>query len=170
MSNADVANLIIGLVVAALVVWRQLIPRRLRENYRLSLILLVIGIFELVGFLKSVHGPHDDSRIAIALVGSLLLAAVLGAVRALTIRVWRQEDGQLMRQGTWVTAVLWIISLAAHLGYDELVAGHIAGTNGGNVGDATIVLYLVVTLSVQQFLLLARVTRQEAAGDVPTVS
>jgi len=48
------------------------------------------------------------------------------------------------------------------------VAGHIAGTNGGNVGDATIVLYLMITLAVQQFLLLARVRRQEAAGDVPT--
>jgi hypothetical protein len=72
-----------------------------------------------------------------------------------------------MRQGTWVTAVGWIVSLAAHLGYDELVAGHIAGNNGGNVGDATIVLYLVVTLAVQQFLLLARVRRQEVAGDLP---
>jgi hypothetical protein len=61
-----------------------------------------------------------------------------------------------------------IISLAAHLGYDELVAGHIAGGNGGNVGVATIVLYLVVTLAVQQFLLLARVKWQEAMGEVPT--
>jgi hypothetical protein len=30
------------------------------------------------------------------------------------------------------------------------------------------VLYLVVTLAVQQFLLLARVKRQEAMGEVPT--
>ena len=167
MSGANVTNLIIGIAVVALLVSRQLMARRLNDNYRLSVILAVIGLVQFVSFIKSVHGPHDDSRIAIALVGSLLLAAVLGAVRALTVRVWRHEDGQLMRQGTWVTAVLWIISLAAHLGYDELVAGHIAGTNGGNVGDATIVLYLVVTLAVQQFLLLARVKRQEAAGEVP---
>ena len=59
-----------------------------------------------------------------------------------------------MRRGTWLTAVLWIVSLAAHLGYDDLVAGHVAGKNGGNVGDATIVLYLVVTLTVQRFMLL----------------
>jgi hypothetical protein len=168
MSGANVTNLIIGFAVVALLVSRQLMARRLNENYRLSVILAIIGLVEFVNFLKSVHGPHDDGRIIVALVGSLVLAALLGAARALTVRVWRQDDGQLMRQGTWVTAVLWIVSLAVHLGYDELVAGHIAGTNGGNVGDATIVLYLMITLAVQQFLLLARVRRQEAAGDVPT--
>jgi hypothetical protein len=92
---------------------------------------------------------------------------VAGGIRALTVRVWRQ-DGQLLRRGTWLTAVLWVISLAAHLGYDDLVAGHAtAGKNGGNVGDATVVLYLVVTLTVQRYLLLARAARQEAAGKLP---
>ena len=168
MSGANVTNLIIGIAVVLLLVSRQLMTRRLNDNYRLSVIIAVIGLVEFVNFLRSVHGPHDNDRIIVALVGSLLLAAVLGAARALTVRVWRQDDGQLMRRGTWLTAVLWIISLAAHLGYDELVAGHIAGANGGNVGDATIVLYLAVTLAVQQILLLARVRRQEAAGEVPT--
>jgi hypothetical protein len=168
MSSANITNLIIGVAVVALLVSRQLMARRLKENYRLSVILAIIGLVEFVNFLKSLHGPHDDGRIAVAVVGSLVLAGVLGAARALTVRVWRQDDGQLMRQGTWLTAVLWIVSLAVHLGYDELVAGHIAGSNGGNVGDATIVLYLMITLAVQQFLLLARVKRQEAAGGLPT--
>jgi hypothetical protein len=168
MSSANITNLIIGVAVVALLVSRQLMARRLKENYRLSVILAIIGLVEFVNFLKSLHGPHDDGRIAVAVVGSLVLAGVLGAARALTVRVWRQDDGQLMRQGTWLTALLWIVSLAVHLGYDELVAGHIAGSNGGNVGDATIVLYLMITLAVQQFLLLARVKRQEAAGEVPT--
>ena len=168
MSGANVTNLIIGIAVVALLVSRQLMARRLNDNYRLSVILAIIGLVQFVNFIKSLHGPHDDNRIIVAVVGSLVLAAVLGAARALTVRVWRQDDGQLMRRGTWLTAVLWIVSLAVHLGYDELVAGHIAGGNGGNVGDATIVLYLVVTLAVQQFLLLARVKRQEAAGELPT--
>jgi hypothetical protein len=63
--------------------------------------------------------------------------------------------------------VLWILSLAAHLGYDDLVAGHITGKNGGNVGDATVLLYLVVTLTIQRFILLRRAARQEAAGEIP---
>jgi hypothetical protein len=164
MSGANLTNLVIGVLALALVLYRQLITRRLSENYRLSIILAVIGIVEFVNFLKG-H-PNDDSGIAVAVVGSLVIAAVFGVARALTVQVWR-ENGQLLRKGTWLTAVLWILSLAAHLGYDELVAGHITGKNGGNVGDATVILYLVVTLTIQRFVLLNRVARQEASGEIP---
>jgi hypothetical protein len=164
MSGANLGNLIIGIVVLAVLLSRQLITRRLSENYRLSAILGILGIVEFAEFLSG-H-PHDDGGIAVAVAGSLVLAAGFGAVRALTVRVWR-ENGQLLRRGTWLTAALWIVSLAAHLGYDYLVAGHITGKNGGNVGDATILLYLVVTLFVQRFIMLNRAARQEAAGEIP---
>jgi hypothetical protein len=164
MSGANLTNLIIGVVVLVLFLSLQLATRRLSESYRLPIILGVIGIVELANFLKG-H-PNNDGGIAEALVGSLVIAAVFGAVRALTVRVWR-ENGQLLRKGTWLTAVLWILSLAAHLGYDDLVAGHITGKNGGNVGDATLLLYLVVTLTIQRFVLLNRVARQEASGQIP---
>ena len=164
MSGANLANLVIGIAILALFLSRQLVTRRLSESYRLSIILGVIGIWEFAEFLNG-H-PRDVGGIAAAGVGSLVLAAAFGAVRALTVRVWR-EDGQLLRRGTWLTALLWILSLAAHLGYDYLVAGHVTGKNGGNIGNATIVLYLVVTLTVQRFILLNRVARQEAAGQIP---
>ena len=164
MSGANLANLIIGVVVLVLLLSRQLVTRRLSESYRLSVILAVIGIVEFANFLKG-H-PKDDGGIAVALIGSLVIAAAFGAIRALTVRVWR-DNGQLLRKGTWVTAVLWVLSFAAHLGYDDLVAGHITGKNGGNVGDATILLYLVVTLTIQRFILLQRVARQEAGGQLP---
>ena len=163
MSGANLTNLVVGILVLALFLYRQLVTRRLSENYRLSVILAIIGIVEFANFLNG-H-PNDDSGIVAAVVGSLVIAAVFGAVRALTVRVWR-ENGQLLRKGTWLTAVLWILSLAAHLGYDDLVAGHITGKNGGNVGDATVILYLVVTLTIQRFVLLNRVARQEAAGQL----
>jgi hypothetical protein len=163
MSGANLTNLIVGIAVLVLFLGIQLRTRRLSESYRLSIILAVIGIVEFANFLKG-H-PNHDGGIAAALVGSLVIAAVFGAIRALTVRVWR-ENGQLLRKGTWITAVLWILSLAAHLGYDDLVAGHITGKNGGNVGDATVLLYLVVTLTIQRFILLNRVSRQEAAGQL----
>jgi hypothetical protein len=59
------------------------------------------------------------------------------------------------------------LSLAAHFGYDDLVAGHITGKNGGNIAGATALLYLVVTLTIQRFILLRRAARQEAAGEIP---
>ena len=165
MSGSTVVSLVIGLAVLAFVISRQLMTRRLNENYRLSSILAVIGVVEFVGFLNG-H-PSNHAGIVEAVVGSLVLAGGFGVARALTVQVWRQ-DGQLLRRGTWLTAALWIVAVAAHYGYDYLVAGHIAGKNGGNVGDATVLLYLVVSLTVQQYVLLARVAREEAVGQVPT--
>jgi uncharacterized membrane protein YhaH (DUF805 family) len=164
MSGSDVISLVIGLAVLALVLVRQLSTRRLSENYRLSVILAVIGVVQFVDFLKG-H-PGNPSGITEAVIGSLVLAAVFGVARAITVRVWRQ-GGQLLRKGTWVTAGLWVVAVAAHYGYDDLVAGHITGKNGSNVGNATVLLYLVISLTVQQFVLLARVRRQDAAGEVP---
>jgi hypothetical protein len=165
MSSAE-TNLIIGVLVLALLLWRQLVTRRLSESYRLSIILAIIGIVQFADFLNG-H-PSDHGGIAVAVVGSLVIAAVFGAVRALTVRVWRDESGQLLRKGTWLTAVLWVLSLAAHLGYDDLVAGHITGKNGGNVGDATVLLYLVVTLTIQRFVLLRRVELSPPGGTTPS--
>jgi len=165
MSSSSAISLVIGLAVLALVLYRQLVTRRLSENYRLSLILLIIGAVEFANFLKG-H-PGNPGGIVAAVLGSLVLAAAFGVARAVTVRVWRQ-GGQLLRKGTWVTAVLWIVAVAAHYGYDDLVAGHITGKNGSSVGNATVLLYLVISLTVQQFVLLARVRRQEAAGEVPT--
>jgi hypothetical protein len=168
MSSTTTLDLVIGLAVLALLLSRQLATRPLSENYRLSVVLGVIGIVEFVNFLSG--RPHaDDGGIAAAVIGSLVLAAAFGAVRALTVRVWR-DNGQLLRKGSWLTAVLWILALAAHLGYDYLVAGHVAGKNGGDVGNATILLYLVVSLTVQRLVLLNRVARQEAAGEVPAAA
>jgi hypothetical protein len=166
MSSAAVADIAIGILVLALVLYRQLTTQRLRENYRLPLILAIIGIVQFAAFLRG-H-PRDDGGIATAVAGSLVIAAAFGAVRALTVRVWRQ-DGVLLRRGTWVTAVLWVISFAAHLGYDYLIAGNVvSGKNGSSVGDATVLLYLVVTLTVQRYLLMLRAERQEAAGRLAT--
>jgi hypothetical protein len=165
MSSSAVISLVVGLAVLALVLSRQLATRRLTESYRLSIILAVIGAVEFVDFLKG-H-PGNPAGITEAVVGSLVLAAAFGVARALTVRVWRQ-GGLLMRKGTWITAILWVIAVAAHYGYDDLVAGHITGKNGSSVGNATVLLYLAISLTVQQFVLLARVQRQDAAGEVPT--
>src|ERR1700677_495687 len=116
MSGANVADLVIGVAVLVLLIARQLTVRRLRESYRLLILLAVIGIIEFATYLRG-H-PHDDGGITAAVVGSLVIAAVMGGLRALTVRVWRGEGGQLLRQGNWLTALLWIVALGAHLGYD----------------------------------------------------
>ena len=52
---------------------------------RLPLILAVLGVIELTQFLQ--HNHHTVTVYA-ALAGSLVLAAITGAIRAMTVRVW----------------------------------------------------------------------------------
>jgi len=90
-----------------------------------------------------------------ALAGSLVLAAITGAIRATTVRVWIQA-GQALRQGSWITAVLWVVSLGVHLGYDYLVDGK--GSQAG-LGTASLTLYFAVTYTIQRFILQAKAQR-----------
>jgi hypothetical protein len=156
-------NLLIGIAVLALLVYRQLQVRPVRANFRLPLILAVIGVVELTQFLKN---DHHTGTVFAALAGSLVLAAITGAIRAMTVRVWIQA-GQALRQGTWITAVLWVVSLGVHLGYDYLVDGK--GPQSG-LGSASLTLYFAVTYTIQRLILQAKAQRladgpQQDIGD-----
>jgi hypothetical protein len=159
MSGGTLTSLVIGVAVLALLVVRQLSVRRLNESYRLTLIIAIIGVVEFVSFLNAHHGHRTE--VIEAVLGSLAIAAVTGAMRAPTVKIWRDDSGQLLRQGTWLTAVLWVVSVAAHLGYDALVGGKTLG----DVGDATILLYLAVTLVIQRVIMLARADRHRPPVD-----
>ena len=163
MSQASITSLAIGVLILALLIVRQVTTRRLRENYRLMIILGVIGLVEFADFLKGRTG--SDSKIIVAVIGSLVLAGVFGVLRALTVRIWR-ESGQLLIKGSWLTGILWAIAVAAHLGYDYLIVGSSAGKDGTALGNSTVLLYLAVSLTVQRFVLLSRASRMDAAGQL----
>jgi UDP-N-acetylmuramyl pentapeptide phosphotransferase/UDP-N-acetylglucosamine-1-phosphate transferase len=150
-----VAQIVIGVAVLALLIYRQLRARPVNTSgLRLAAVIGVIGLIEAYQFIQHHHaGPVTYA----ALLGSLVLAAVFGVLRAATVRLWMQ-DGQPWSRGNWLTASLWIVALAAHLGYDALVAGH----RTANVGDATIVLYLAVSLGVQRLVVHQRAQRLDA--------
>jgi hypothetical protein len=98
-----------------------------------------------------------------ALAGSLVIAAIFGVIRAATVRVWN-DGGQAWRQGNWLTALLWVLSLAAHLGYDYVVDRK-SGQSG--LGSASLLLYFGVTFTIQRIILQARAQRigpQDPAG------
>ncbi|HLJ99448.1 MAG TPA: hypothetical protein VKU39_06020 [Streptosporangiaceae bacterium] len=148
-----VLDVVLGIAVLALLVYRQLAVRPVSASaLRLLAVLLVIGLLQTVRFLNQ---NHAHPLTFAALGGSLVLAAVFGVLRARTVRVWL-DGGQALSQGNWLTAVLWIASLAAHLGYDILVE-HGPGARG--LGLATIVLYLAVSLGCQRVLVMRRAQR-----------
>jgi hypothetical protein len=152
------ASLVIGILVLGLLIYRQLIPRRVKSNTRIVLILAVIGLIETGQYL---NGRHLDATLIAEILGSLVLAAVFGLARASTVRLFFR-DGQWWSRGSWVTAILWIVSVAAHLGFDYLVGGH--GSGSASFGNATILLYLAVTFAVQRMVVIARSQRMSISG------
>jgi hypothetical protein len=150
MTGSNLANLLIGVVALGFILYRQLRARPAKTDVRLPLILAVIGIIQLSQYLHG-HG-HDPAAVFSSLTGSLLLAAAFGGVRAATVHVWLDGD-QVWRRGNWLTALLWIVSLAVHLGYDYLVGGR--GAEAG-LGNATLLLYFAVTYTIQRFIIQAR--------------
>ena len=161
MSN--LANIAIGLIVVGLLLVRQLQPRPAREasSIRLVLILGAVGIFEI----SKAAGHHHLTAATVAwLAVSLLAGAVTGAVRAATVRVWRAPDGSAWRQGTALTAALWLISLGAHFALDTVIdhASQIAA-----LGTSSILLYLAVTLGIQRAIVRRRAAPLAPAEGAP---
>ncbi len=139
-------SVFVGAVLLILVLLRQVAVRPVPRVIRLGLpvVIGVIGLFELVGY---TNGHHHIAGSAWAWVlGTLLIGAVgLGILRGLTVHIWTAGNW-VLRQGTAVTMVLWLISLAVHF------AGDVFGSNaqgGSGLEAASFLLYLGLTLGVQ---------------------
>lgn len=140
------AALVLDALVLAWVLYRQLQVRRvwMRLTLRLPVVLGLIGIVEIVDFSHQ-HPIHAAAAGVLAL--SLLIAgAGFGALRALTVRLW-SAGGVVLRQGTWVTMTLWLVSLGLHFAADAWVEA-LKGPAG--LTSASLLLYLGVTYGVQQ--------------------
>jgi len=150
-------SLVIGLLVLGVLVFRQLQSRPVRASQRMLLALLVVGVIETSYGLQKVHtGP----AIVAALAGSLALAAIFGALRAFTVRIW-MRGGQPWVRGSLLTAVLWVMAMAAHLGYDYVVG---QDKSMAQLGTASLLLYLVASLGVQQLGVGYRAQRLDSPG------
>ena len=160
MSSQTVLYLVIGVAVLGLLIYRQLVARPVQGNQRLVLILVIIGLIEAAQYLQKLHA---GSAAIVALAGSLVLAAIFGAARAATVRIWIQ-DGQAWSKWKILTAALWVVALGAHLGYDYLIGQH---KDIGSLGDATVLLYLAVSLAVQRVIVVLRAQRLSPAVPGP---
>jgi len=113
----------------------------------------VIGVVEIV---DSTGGHSLGVATAAWIVGSLIIGGALGVVRALTVRIWRVEDGSALRRGTVATALLWIVALGAHLAME---IGIDRSTSIAGLGASTLLLYLAVTLGSQREVIRWRTAR-----------
>jgi hypothetical protein len=145
VSLISLSSIVIGLIVLVLILYRQRQVRVVTTKLGLPSVLAVAGLAGMSGANRSI----TSGEIAV-LVGLLATDAVgLGAVRAYTVRVWREGD-RWLRQGTWVTIGLWIVGAAIHDTVDSLVG----------LGTASLLLYLGVTYAAQRLVLRWRIARR----------
>jgi hypothetical protein len=161
MNTTPLADAVIGLAVIGWLLYRQLTPRLVKTDGggRMLLILAVVGIVQLAQFVQT-SGWVGGFGIGL-LVVSLVLAAVFATVRAYSVRIWLAADGAWWRRGNALTLVLWLLSIGSHFGVDVLavkLAG--PGSDVQGIGDASLVLYIAVSLGLQNLLVARRVVER----------
>lgn len=139
------------------ILYRQRQVRPPEVKLVLPVVLVVLGAVGLVGYLRS-H-PISHAGLVLLAVSIVADAAGLGAIRAGTVRLWTQ-DGQSLRQGSWLTVALWLVGVAIHVVLD----------NAAGTGSQTVLLYLGVTLAAQRLALQARVQRTGPGRPAPHLS
>lgn len=123
-------------------VYRQTTVGEVREQgrFKLAIIYAVIGL--VVGGFALPHGA-----IAIGLLAlSIVLSAVVGLVRGYKTRVWKADDGRVLRQGTVLTITLFLALIAAKFGIGTYE--YLAGLRD-TAGFGEVMLMIAVMVAVQ---------------------
>src|ERR1019366_6428605 len=140
-------SITLGVLFALYILSRQ---RRIRPvprvlSLRFPIVVGVIGLIDVLSYTTTHHPSHSAYLWVLAtfVVGALLL----GAVRALTVRIWTSNNW-VVRQGTWLTMGLWVVSFALHF----VSGGGARDVGAGNLEAASFLLYLAVTYGMQNYV------------------
>jgi hypothetical protein len=149
---------------AAVLVWilyRQRRARRVRLRFarRIPVLLSLVGVAQFIHF----NETHSlGAEIAALVIGScLLLAGAFGALRGATVRLIPAGRGALVQQATWLTLVLWPVSIGADLSLSAAVAA-LHGPVGATASSA--VLFLALSLGAQNTVVHGRAVHALRAG------
>ena len=139
----------LDVLVAAYVLSRQ---RRIRPvprvlSLRLPVIFGVIGLINLLSYTDSHHHITGGDYLFV-LATFAVGAVILGAIRALTVQIWTSHNW-IVRQGTWLTMGLWVLSLGLH--FVSGVGAKYVGA--GNLEASSFLLYISVTYAVQNYVI-----------------
>ncbi|GMA22698.1 hypothetical protein GCM10025864_04570 [Luteimicrobium album] len=159
MSAADsslAVNVVLGLLALAWILSRQVQKRPAKpSSLRAPVILAAVGLYETVSFLQD-SAPAQGVPVTVLalLVLGVVIGGALAAWRGSQVRVWRDADGTVVRQGPALTVLLWLVAVGVHLGLDVLIDHVDHGLSG--LGSASLVLYLGVVLGVQSLVVQRR--------------
>ncbi|GAA1818945.1 hypothetical protein [Actinomadura chokoriensis] len=141
-------NVLLGPAAPALVLYRQLRTRPVDERrmYTVPLVLAVVALAQ-GGLIDRGHPALSAALLA----GEAVAAVGLGVLRAVTVRLWREDDGTLWRRGTGWTLAAWLVSVAVRAGFAG--AGYAAGIRPAAGG---VLLFLTAMLLAQSLVVVRR--------------
>lgn len=138
MSPESIAQYALYVLIAVFIIYRQLAPRQIRSGGRLAILPVLLTGYGLYSMLQT---PPAGGDAYLLLAGQLVISAVAGVVRGLTIKFYVNAEGVPMQRGTWLTIVVWLAYIALRVGSYFVAAGAL--------GTPEILLSIGVTLLVQ---------------------
>ena len=150
----SLVGLVVSLAILGFILYSTRRVRPLKTKLVLPVVLVVLGAGALIGSTQAKPMTPSEIGILVALLAGD--AAGLGALRACTVRLWRQGES-VFRQGTWLTVALWLAGLAVH----EVVA------DVAHISSASLDLYLGLSLGSQLLVLRARARRPSQVAATP---
>ncbi|MDT8910791.1 hypothetical protein [Amycolatopsis sp. PS_44_ISF1] len=150
------ATILLYVALAALVFYR-VIYRQLRGTLLSRRGLLVLpAILVAIGFFTALKALPQASAGELALLAvDIVVLGALGALRSSTTTLTRR-DGTTFQQGSALTLVLWLATIAVRVGFGFL--GLALGVSG-TLTSSTIMLTLGISIGVQNALTYLRIQR-----------
>ncbi len=142
MNVITVANVILITAAVVWILWKQVRPAPIKARM-LVLAPLVMGYFGV----KDTPSSTWSSGTAVTLIAvGAVFSIGLGLARGATIRVWREQDGRMWRQGSKYTMFLWGALLVVRV----VVAAVASATHDhAATGTGPILLSLALTFAAQ---------------------
>ena len=142
MTNAQLV------VLAALTIYaihRQSIRHEItgRARFKLALIYAIVGL-AVGGF----EEPPDASA-WLVIVASVVLSLAVGFARGYLTRIWRDVDGKVYSQGTWITIALFLVLVGAKWIHGAYVYMHPAAGAAPRGGFGEILVMIAIMMAVQ---------------------
>lgn len=150
-------DILVAVAVIALVLVRQVRPRRVSEGrswWILPAVLVYFGIKQ-----GGVLDAHHRAASAGLLAAELAIGAGMGVVWAFTTRIWRDESGTAWMKGTKATAAAWVAGITLRIGLAALGA-----SMGVHEGEGALMLALAVTLLIRKAIVAWRVSGEAPAA------
>jgi hypothetical protein len=154
MTSTQVFSAVVAIVLAGLIIVRQVRPRpvAMRGLVVLPLVLIVIGVSTVAK--AAPKGQSMTSAETTWLAVDLALGVVSGVARGFTVRLYEQA-GELWRRGTRLTVILWLVTIALRVVISVVGSKH----GAARVLNDGVLLTLGVSLGAQYGLVWWRGTQ-----------